>query len=290
MKITPLAADSMGVRSMATFIETGSHRVLIDPGARIEALRFGLVPHVMEKWCLEKHLELIRLFARSTDIIVITHYHDAHLLFDDPGFYHGKTLYVKNPNQSIDANQRSRAFTWLRSVRRIAEEVVYADGRTIVWEAARMVFSKPVPHGSMDKREFVIQVAVHEHDTTFLFTSDVEGLVHDKQIEFILEQNPGILYLDGPETYPQGGVEDNPRFKSALRRLQTVLEKTRIVLLIIDHHLLRDLQWKSKIQSLLSFAQQKGIRVTTAAGFRGEDEKLLEARRQQLYENHPSHS
>ena len=44
MNVVPLAADSLGVRSMATYVECGETRILIDPGAALGAARFGLPP------------------------------------------------------------------------------------------------------------------------------------------------------------------------------------------------------------------------------------------------------
>ena len=44
MNVVPLAADSIGVRSMATYVECGQTRVLIDPGAALAPNRFGLPP------------------------------------------------------------------------------------------------------------------------------------------------------------------------------------------------------------------------------------------------------
>ena len=44
MKIVPLAADSLGVRSMATYVEAGATGVLIDPGATLASMRYGLPP------------------------------------------------------------------------------------------------------------------------------------------------------------------------------------------------------------------------------------------------------
>ncbi|WP_286244027.1 hypothetical protein [Methanobacterium ferruginis] len=43
MKIVPLAFESMGVRSMATFLET-DQKILVDPGTSIAPKRFGF-PH-----------------------------------------------------------------------------------------------------------------------------------------------------------------------------------------------------------------------------------------------------
>ena len=44
MNVVPLAADSLGVRSMATYVECGATRILIDPGATLAPNRYGLPP------------------------------------------------------------------------------------------------------------------------------------------------------------------------------------------------------------------------------------------------------
>src|SRR2546430_650265 len=47
MKVIPLAADSLGVRSMATYVEVADTGILIDPGATLAPSRFTL-PHGVE--------------------------------------------------------------------------------------------------------------------------------------------------------------------------------------------------------------------------------------------------
>ncbi len=49
MKITPLAADSLGARSMVTFVETRDVSVLIDPSVRLGPRRYELPPHPLEE-------------------------------------------------------------------------------------------------------------------------------------------------------------------------------------------------------------------------------------------------
>src|SRR3989454_12853690 len=49
MKITPLAADSFGARSMATLVETPDLKILIDPGVRLGPYRYDLPPHEIEE-------------------------------------------------------------------------------------------------------------------------------------------------------------------------------------------------------------------------------------------------
>src|SRR5436853_585901 len=44
MRVIPLAAESLGVRSMATYVEAGDLGILIDPGATLAPTRWGLPP------------------------------------------------------------------------------------------------------------------------------------------------------------------------------------------------------------------------------------------------------
>jgi len=48
MEIVPLAFDSMGTRSMATFVRTGDTSLVIDPGVALAPARYGLPPHKKE--------------------------------------------------------------------------------------------------------------------------------------------------------------------------------------------------------------------------------------------------
>lgn len=288
MRITPLAADSMGNRSMATFVETKDCKVLIDPGVNVGEFRYGLKPHPLEYWLLEKHRERIKLFAQSADIIIITHYHFDHFMPDAPDIYRGKTLFLKNPNQKINTSQRKRAFEFLQATKNLSREISYVDGRTFSFGGTTIIFSPPFVHGLEEKLGFVIQVVLQEDEETFLYSSDVQGPSRDEPVDFILSQNPQILYLDGPLTYLQGDPDLIKALEKTLQKMQTILEKTDVKRVIVDHHLLRDIQWQERIKPLLTFASNRGILIQTAAEYRGEENNLLEARRQELYKDNPT--
>ena len=48
MNVIPLSSDSLGVRSMATYVETKDCKILIDPSAALGPKRYGLPPHQKE--------------------------------------------------------------------------------------------------------------------------------------------------------------------------------------------------------------------------------------------------
>ena len=79
MKILPIAFDSLGVRSMATYVETSDDRIFIDPGVSVSPDRFSLPPHRIE---LDRHREMWQSITRwvdMSDVVVITHYHFDHV-------------------------------------------------------------------------------------------------------------------------------------------------------------------------------------------------------------------
>lgn len=284
MKIIPLAADSMGVRSMATYVETKDCRVLIDPAAKLGPFRHGLAPHPMEEWCLKKHWKRIHLFAQSADTIIITHYHSSHFVSNILDLYRAKRLLLKNPNQNIDVNQRNLAFDFINKIRGIASEVSYIDDRSMSFGDTRFIFSPPVPHNTGDKSDYFIQVVFDEIGKRFYYSSDTQGPVLEDSVDFIVNQNPEFMYLDGPITYIHDKTHTKELLQNTLERVARIFEDTKVLKVILDHHLLRDLLWRDKIKPLFDLARRKGIIIQTAAEFRGEENNLLEARRRQLYE------
>src|SRR2546430_9453230 len=54
VRVIPLAAESLGVRSMATYVEAGDLGILIDPGATLAPTRWGLPPAEAEGQALRR--------------------------------------------------------------------------------------------------------------------------------------------------------------------------------------------------------------------------------------------
>ena len=89
MKIIPIASDSLGVRSMATYVETKDCKILIDPSAALGPKRYGLPPSREEQEVLFKTKIKIAELAEQCNVLIISHYHYDHY---DPNevFYKGK--------------------------------------------------------------------------------------------------------------------------------------------------------------------------------------------------------
>ena len=286
MKITPLAAESMGARSMATFVETEEVNILIDPGVSVAPERFDLPPHPLETYQAQKLRERIMLFAQSAHILIITHFHEDHLIIDAPKIAEGKVIFMKNPNHNIPAGQRRRAFQFLQAVKGLPREIIFMDNRMFDIGSVRFIFSEPLLHGPTDRSGSVISCLIRSTES-FLFTSDSRGEHFESMLLFIQKHLPDILYIDGPETYLKETESSKDLVRRNFDQLKQLLEMLPTQEIIMDHALMRDEHWERYSKSVLATGAERNIRIQTAARYRGEEINQLEARRRELYQNHP---
>jgi predicted metallo-beta-lactamase superfamily hydrolase len=282
MKVIPLAFDSLGVRSMATLVET-DQRIIIDPGLDLAPLRYGLPPSEIE---LERAKELsakINEYAEVTDIFVITHYHHDHY-FPEADFYKNKVLLIKHPQRNINFRQKKRAKLFIKSFKNKAKKIEYADGGQFEFSNTKIRFSAPVPHGEvLSKSGYVVMCSVVGAGEKLVFASDVQGPQVSDVVAWIVEENPDLLVISGYPTYLTQVT--NPRiFEECNRNIIEILVRTNIKTIILDHHLTRDIEYEEKVKASVKKAQSMGRSITTAAEHLGVQPDLLEARRKQIHE------
>src|SRR2546426_12835886 len=126
MKVIPLAAESMGVRSMATFVEVDGVGILIDPGATLAPSRFNLPPADEEWEELRRANDRISAYATRAALVFVSHYHEDHFR-SDPATYTGRTVLVKDPKRMVAGRQAKRADELWKALGPVAR-VVGADG------------------------------------------------------------------------------------------------------------------------------------------------------------------
>lgn len=284
MKVLPVAFDSLGVRSMATYVETSDVRIFIDPGVSVSPDRYSLPPHRIE---LDRHREMWESITRwvdMSDVVVVTHYHFDHHNPDRPEIYKNKDVFLKHPREFLNQSQKERAATFLSRIEPYAKSITIADGKAFNFGNARIVFSEPVLHGRTSKLGYVIQVMV-EDDKRFLFTSDVQGPLNSGALDFVFEVSPNIMLVDGPATYLLGSHYKKSDIDLALENLKKIIDRTKMTHLILDHHLLRDLDWLDYVKDIGKV--RHGLTVSSAAGFLGKQEDQLEAKRKDMYNGQP---
>src|SRR5437867_12579826 len=107
MKVIPLAAESLGVRSMATYVEVGRTGILIDPGATLAPARFGLPPTQDEWDALRRANDRISAYAARSSFVFVSHYHEDHFRSDSAS-YAGRIVLAKHARRLISGEQAQR--------------------------------------------------------------------------------------------------------------------------------------------------------------------------------------
>lgn len=282
-RIVPLAFDSFGVRSMATFIETDDLRILIDPGVSLAPIRYGLEPHPLEWQRLDETWEIIKQYAENADVLIVTHYHYDHHDPDRPELYKNKTVFIKHPTENINISQKERAASFLEATKGMPKKLEVSDGKSFQLGKTLINFSKAVCHGTNPRLGYVTEVSIKSNNEKFLYTSDVEGPSLDDQISFILKEKPDVLIVDGPMTYMLGYRYSYKSLEISNNNLVKAIKETNINTLVLDHHFLRDLNYKARIKPVYEAAEKHGVKVITAAEFGGRKIEMLEALRRELY-------
>ena len=281
MEVTPLAFESLGVRSSSVLVQTEDLRIVIDPAVALAPTRYGLPPHPKEEEAKETLWGAVKEEAEAADVLIVTHYHFDHVDPEEPELYAGKRVLLKHPRRMINPSQKSRASSFIKSIRGLAEEIEYADNRRFRFGGTEVRFSKPVPHGSDARRGYVVGVCV-EAGESFLHTSDVQGLPLEEHMEFIMEERPETLFVDGPSTYldyPSLSLD----LRAANENLVRIIRETGVERVAVDHHLARDLDCLDKIRPVMDAGEESGVWVGVVAEFLEVEPVFLEARRRELY-------
>ncbi len=279
----PLAFDSFGARSMATYIETAEVNILIDPAVALSPKRYGLPPHEKEIERKERLWKEIKQYATTADILVITHYHYDHHNPSAPEIYKDKIVYIKDPKNNINYSQKNRAKHFLNAINNRAAEITVTDGAQFSHGPVEIAFSEAVCHGVSSKLGYVVETFIDDGGERFIHTSDVEGPALDDQTTFIREHAPQTLILDGPMTYLLGYAYPSKYLRKSVENLIEIIQKTNIETIIPDHHLARDLEYKSQIHEVYEKAEDADVDILTAAEYTGKEADLLEAQRKELH-------
>jgi uncharacterized protein len=277
VKILPLAADSLGVRSMATYVEAGATGLLIDPGATLAGARYGLPPSREEWEALKRANDRISAYATRARYVFVSHYHDDHFR-SDPASYAGHVVLAKDPRRMVSGAQARRAhalWTGLAGHARVQP----ADGVRLTTPDLDLTVSPPLPHGVEGSTlGYVVALTVvddREHER-FVFASDVQGPLSPVAAAWLIQQRPTTLYLSGPPSYVEREV-GTALIERAIDHLRRIVDTTGCRV-IMDHYAMRDPRASSRFERLWATG-----RVITAAAHLGVAAQPLEARRDRLW-------
>jgi uncharacterized protein len=277
VNVVPLAADSLGVRSVATYVECGDTRLVIDPGASLGRSRFNLPPADLEWEALKRANDRISGYAARATAIFVSHYHEDHFRYD-PAIYRGKTVWAKDPKRMLGERQKARAAKLWKG---LADgcRLDAAEGRRMETLDAELSASPPLSHGP-DGTDlgYVIALTVTDRREGFRFVhaSDVQGPLSPVATAYLIRERPDLLYLSGAPAYLERAL-GSAVIDRGIANLSRVIDATGCRV-IMDHHAVRDAGYPERFRALWESGS-----VVTAAGYLGLADAALESTRLDLW-------
>ena len=238
MKVVPLGAESLGVRSMATYVEVAGRGMLIDPGATLAASRFGLPPAAEEWEALRRVNDRISAYAARAEVVLVSHYHEDHFR-SDPASYAGRRVLLKDPRRMIQGQQARRAAELWKTLQGVARVAVADDVSERTMDVTLEV-SPPLPHGLEGTTlGYVLAITIGDpaERERFVFASDVQGPLSPVAAAYLIRQRPTLLYLAGPPSYVEREV-GTAVIERGIDHLVRIVHTTGCRV-IMDHHALR---------------------------------------------------
>lgn len=299
INLLPLAAESLGVRSMSIFVQTPDIRILIDPGCALGPYRYKLFPHPKEYEKLIETTNKMINFSKKADYLVISHFHHDHFkppiedyftlnsnleIFNE--IFTNKKILIKNSELGCSKNSINRSKFFISYTKNISESVQLADEKIFIEGETKICFSKPVFHGELNsKAGKVILTTIKYQNESILHSSDVQGPLLNETAKLIIKSNPNIAIIGGPPLYLDF-FRNNLAYKvNAVKNMIKIQKK--IPKVIFDHHLLRMQDWKDEIYNTVKNLGEKYVQFFTFASYLGLEENLLEANRKILYKKYP---
>jgi predicted metallo-beta-lactamase superfamily hydrolase len=299
IKVIPIAEESLGVRSMCTYVETSDVKILLDAGASLAPKRLGYPPHTFEYQALAESRKRISETAEKAEIITISHYHfDHHTPSYTDWFtnwssaeaakkiYENKIVLAKSYRSMVNPSQRRRGWMFKKTAGIYSKKLEIADSSSFTFGDTKIHFSDPVFHGTEDSDlGWVLMTTIERENEKVLFTSDIQGPIQVSTLNKILVQQPQLVIVGGPPTYLAGLRVNEEDIEQGMQNLKWLVEN--IPLTILEHHPFRDENWEILFQPIFDSAKDAGNKMLTAAEFIGQKNIFLEFRRKELFETDP---
>lgn len=162
---------------------------------------------------------------------------------------------------------------WVKEFSTPEWSVGFIDGREYNLGSTKIRFTRPLFHGiEYDRVGWVVSLVVEQNGKKFIYSSDLQGPQIEDYAEWIIEENPDVLVLDGPATYLLGYMMNRINLNRAIDNMMEILKRTKTDPIIYDHHLLRERRYKERLSKVYKEGKS---RVLTAAELMGKEPLIL---------------
>ena len=148
---------------------------------------------------------------------------------------------------------------------------IFADGREFKFGGTIIKFQEPMFHGiEFSRVGWVIPIVIKTHGVKILYSSDLNGPIIEDYADWIIRENPDILFLDGPATYMIPYTLNLINFRRAIENLITIIDNVDSQIIFLDHHVTRDPKFRKRIKKVYEEANETGKKILAFSEFYGK--------------------
>jgi len=156
-------------------------------------------------------------------------------------------------------------------------EIVYPEGKTFKIKGVKLKFSNPLFHGiEYSRTGWVFWTLIEYKGYKVLHSSDVNGPIIEDYADWIIDENPDFIILDGPMTYMLGYTLNLINFNRVLQNVKRIIEECDFEILIWDHHLPREKRFRERTKEVWELAKKLNKKVLTASEFQLGKKPIVE--------------
>jgi len=151
---------------------------------------------------------------------------------------------------------------WIKEFKNKKLKVLFADDKEFEIGKTKVRVTPPLFHGI-------------EYDRVGWVIADLQGPSIEDYAEWIIDENPDLLILDGPATYLFGYMVNRINLQRAIDNAVNIIKTIKAKLIIYDHHLLRDHLYKERMAAVYKEAKKNKKKLITAAEWLGKEPLIL---------------
>lgn len=165
---------------------------------------------------------------------------------------------------------------WIPELKFDDVEIRFAEGREFGFGRTKMRFTPPLFHGiELSKTGWVFSSVIQRYRQKFIHSSDLHGPTVEDYADWIIEENPNVLYLDGPATYLLGFMLNKTNLNRSVENAARIVENSRSRLILYDHHLTREKKFRDRTEKVWETARKNRKKVLTVAEYLDEEPAVL---------------
>ncbi len=150
-------------------------------------------------------------------------------------------------------------------------KLIFPEGKTFIFGDTKLRFSQPLFHGIEYAGVGWVFATIIEYKGKKIFhSSDLSGPMIEDYADLIIQENPSILFLDGPTTYLFGYILNRINLERTIDNTVRIIKEIDADAIIYDHHLTRENKFRERTKRVWDTAVKEDKKVVTAAEYLGE--------------------